>query len=182
MIQPIPGGRRRIDRVLSDDYLAGMDRLGLLEVRALRDEARQEEADLSYVRRLLHARIDIVRAELRRRGAGAGGSVVDQLPEILADGPGRSAGSARHLTAGPSRVGEYRRSVEQLLADIGLSDVGARTDGELRQALDQLTEHERAVSKIRHDVQQVTDACNAEIARRYRDGEASVDDLLRGPS
>src|ERR687887_2130720 len=94
---PVPGGRRRVDRVLAENYLAGIEQLSLDEVRALRREAQQEEADLSYVRRLLQGRLDIVRAELERRDAHQGGSVVEQLPEILADAV-PSPGSARHLT------------------------------------------------------------------------------------
>jgi hypothetical protein len=34
------------------------------------------------------------------------------------------------------------------------------------------------VSALRAQVQQVMDALGAEVARRYREGEAAVDDLL----
>jgi hypothetical protein len=40
------------------------------------------------------------------------------------------------------------------------------------------TDYEAAVSRNRRKVQDVMDACTAEIARRYQSGEASVDDLL----
>ncbi|HVV90822.1 MAG TPA: hypothetical protein VHB53_10035, partial [Solirubrobacterales bacterium] len=78
----LSGGNRRIDRVLSDGYLDGLTELPLAEVRELRNEAEQEEADLSYVRRLLQGRVDIIRAELaRRRGEfGESESIIDQLP------------------------------------------------------------------------------------------------------
>src|SRR5450756_452533 len=62
-----PGGVRRLDRVLAADYLAGLERRPLGDVRSLRREAEQEETDLSYTRRLIHGRIDILRAEQRRR-------------------------------------------------------------------------------------------------------------------
>lgn len=42
--------------------------LSLPELRILRRDAQRDEADLSYVRRLLQGRIDILRAELARRG------------------------------------------------------------------------------------------------------------------
>ncbi|CAM5392245.1 ABC transporter substrate-binding protein [Streptomyces tanashiensis] len=41
--------------------------LRLPELRALRRDAQSDEADLSYVRRMLQGRIDILRAELARR-------------------------------------------------------------------------------------------------------------------
>lgn len=181
-VDPLEGGRRRIDRVLGADYLAGIDALPLDDVRARRREAEQEETDLSYIRRLLQGRMDIVRAELRRRQGGSeDGSLVDQLAAILADGPpGAPHGLGRHVTVEPSRVDEHRRAVEQLVADAGVSDVVHRSDAELADSLARLEDYERAVSRNRRRVQDVMDSCTAEIARRYQSGEASVDDLLAG--
>ncbi|MGW2707493.1 RsiG family protein [Streptomyces sp. NPDC001356] len=87
-------------------------RLSLPELRTVRRDAQRDEADLSYVRRLLQGRIDILRAELGRRGrasvpAPADGSVVDRLPEILQDAPARQRSSARHVTLGTPHKEEY---------------------------------------------------------------------------
>jgi hypothetical protein len=170
---------RRIDRVLSGDYLAELSRLSLDEARSLRDEVAQEETDISYLRRLLQGRIDIIRAELDRRARGAGTSrLVDDLPKILADQSPAMRGLGRHLPREPSRVDEHRRHVESLIADADLGDVTSRTDEELRAALTIYEAEERAQSQKRRAVQAVSDACNAEIARRYRDGEADVGALL----
>jgi hypothetical protein len=177
---PVPGGRRRIDRVLAPDYLTGVGHYSLDEVRTRRREAQQEGADLSYLRRLLQGRIGIVRAELARREAHREGSVVAELPEILADAVPTEE-PARHPTLQPSRVDEHRRRVEQLVSDVNVSDVTARTDPELAGALEVLELHERTVAKWLGAVQQVADGCSAEIARRYREGEAHVEDLLRDP-
>jgi|tagenome__1003787_1003787.scaffolds.fasta_scaffold20455487_2 hypothetical protein len=180
-VDPMPGGRRRIDRVLAPDFLTAVGDMDLAEVRERRHEAEQEEADLSYVRRLLQGRIDIVRAELGRRSGDERGSLVDQLASILSDGtPHEAHGLGRHATVEPSRVAEHRRSVEQLVSDVGVSDVVNRTDDELAASLSRLTDYEAAVSRNRRKVQDVMDACTAEIARRYQSGEASVDDLLAG--
>jgi hypothetical protein len=180
-VDPMPGGRRRIDRVLDGDFIAGLDSASLSEVRGRRHEAEQEEADLSYVRRLLQGRIDIVRAELGRRSGGERGSLVDQLAGILAEGTvGEPRGSGHHNVVEPSRVAENRRSVEQLVSDVGVSDVVNRSDEELAESLSRLTNYEAAVSRNRRRVQEVMDACTAEIARRYQSGEATVDDLLAG--
>ncbi len=173
-----PGGNRRIDRVLAEDYLAGLPAASLQEVRGLRGEAEQEEVDLSYIRRMVQGRIDIVRAELERRG-GDGGKLVDRLASILADeqrAPARGLG--RHTTLEPTRADEHRRYVERLVADVDLSDVSTRSDDELRHALETLADEEQKLSAKRREVQQVMDACSAEITRRYRDGEADVSSLL----
>ena len=182
MSEPIPGGRRRIDRVLAPGYLDGLQRLPLDEVRARRREAEQEETDLSFLRRLLQGRIDILQAELDRRAEGTRRRVVDQLAEILADQPPGRPALGRHLSVEPTRVGEYRRSIERMVADVDISDVTARSEAELRRALASLTGYEEAVSRNRHAVQRVADTCRMEVARRYRIGEARVSDLLTRPA
>ncbi len=156
---------------------AGFRGLGLPELRSLRRDAQRDEADLSYVRRLVQGRIDILRAELARR-AGPESPVVDRLPEILLDTPSVHRSSARHVTLTTPRTDEYRQLAADTLAEIGLSDLGARTDEELLTAMGRLVRYERQVSRRRHRLQQTVDDCSAEIARRYRDGEAQVDDLL----
>lgn len=156
---------------------APLDALGLPELRLLRRSAQQEEADLSYVRRLLHGRIDILSAELGRR-ASPHSPVLDRLPEILTDGPSPRQASARHVTLGPPLREEYRELAEEMLAEVALSDLSARTDEELHQGLARLAGYEARISGRRQRLQRTADECSAEIARRYREGEAQVDDLL----
>ena len=178
-------GSRRIDKVLAEDYLDGLDALALADVRSLRDEARQEETDLSYVRRMLQGRIDIALAERSRRGAsGSKGAndatpLVDDLPKILGEhhrGPARGMG--RHQSVEPSNMGSTRRAEEQMAA-VDLTDLEARSDEALGALLAELATAEAEVSQRRRLVQDVVDATSSEIARRYRDGSAAVGDLLR---
>jgi hypothetical protein len=172
-----PHGRRRIDRVLADDFATDLSRLDLDEVRARRREAEQEEADLSYVRRMLQGRMDILRAELARR-AGGGEKIVEHLSQVLGDAGRSDHGLGRFLRVEPSRVAEHRRLVEQVIADVGVSDVEQHSDDELRAALGRLEGFERGVSEDRQRVQHVMDALTTEVAERYKSGSASVDDLL----
>ncbi|MCX4906722.1 hypothetical protein [Streptomyces sp. NBC_00878] len=168
-----------------------LGRLRLPELRTLRRDAQRDEADLSYVRRLLQGRIDILRAELGRRGAPRRGqgqgreariaddaSVVERLSEILTDAPARQRSSARHVTVGTPHSEEYRRLAADMLAEVELSDLEARTDLELNAAMGRLVGYEQEVSRRRQELQRTADDCSAEIARRYREGEAQVDDLL----
>ncbi|WP_406331090.1 hypothetical protein [Streptomyces sp. NBC_00203] len=167
--------------------------LRLPELRTLRRDAQRDEADLSYVRRLLQGRIDILRAELARRGkrrapspasgrlsvVGPGEpSVVERLSEILTDAPARHRSSARHVTVGTPHGEEYRALAADMLAEVELSDLDARTDEELGAGMGRLVRYEQQVSRRRQQLQRTADDCSAEIARRYREGEAQVDDLL----
>ncbi|MFH8978327.1 aerial mycelium formation protein [Streptomyces sp. NPDC017890] len=158
--------------------------LSLPELRTLRRDAQREEADLSYVRRLLQGRIDILRAELARRRpasvvtTAAKGPVVERLSEILTDAPARQRSSARHVTLGTPRSEECRRLAAEMLGEVELSDLTARTDAELTAGTGRLVRYEQQVSRRRQRLQGTADDCSAEIARRYREGEAQVDDLL----
>ncbi len=184
MTDPMPGGRRRIDRVLGENFLADLQTIPLEELRARRRESEQEEADLSYIRRLLHARLDLVRAELGRRENPDEPEepFIARLARILAD-PARGEGptmqaAARVMTVEPSRIAEHRRRVEQIVADVGLSDVEARTVEELTEAVGRLETFEEGVSTNRRAVQHVVDALSAEVGRRYRDGAVRAEDTL----
>ncbi|SEG88691.1 hypothetical protein SAMN05216223_119122 [Actinacidiphila yanglinensis] len=183
---------------LADPPAPDLRTTDLAALRALRRDAQREEADLSYLRRMLHGRIDILRAELARRdgseepsaparqgeagdaggAAGPDAAVVDRLSEILADGPSRVRSSARHVTLGTPLTERVRLLAEEMLSEVELSDLDARTDPELHAAMARLARHEQQVSRRRHALQQTVDGCSAEITRRYRAGEAHVEDLL----
>jgi hypothetical protein len=175
------GGHRRIDRLLGEAHdLSGMD---IDVLRELRADAEQEETDASYVRRLLQGRIDIVEFELSSRRGESSGDLISNLARILSDDhdssePAGPRGLGRHATLEPSRVDEHRRQVEALVADVGLSDVSARTDGELADAVAAYREEEHRVSTVRKQLQALMDDCSAELTRRYRQGEVQASSVL----
>ncbi|MFJ4339334.1 ABC transporter substrate-binding protein [Streptomyces sp. NPDC088915] len=172
-----PPAQRTSEPALPDRAQPDLGTLRLPELRALRRDARSDEADLSYVRRMLQGRIDILRAELARR-TDPEAPVLDRLSEILADVPSRHRTSARHVTLSTPRGEEYRRLANEMLSEVELSDLTARTDDELHAAMGRLAGYEQQVSRRRQELQRTADDCGAEIARRYREGEAQVDDLL----
>ena len=118
-VEVVPGGHRRIDRVLDPGFTEEVERLGLPELRARREEAEAEEADVSYLRRLLQGRLDILRAELVRGSSGGEQDVAGLLaglPAILTDdAPGTFSAIPRILV--PSRADQHRRRVERLVSD-----------------------------------------------------------------
>ncbi|MFJ9589261.1 RsiG family protein [Streptomyces acidicola] len=174
-----PVQRTNSTPVAPDQSSRDLALLRLSELRTLRRDAQRDEADLSYVRRLLQGRIDILRAELEGRGGTAApAGLVDRLPEILRDAPARHRSSARHVTVGTPQGEEYRALASDMLAEVELSDLQARTDEELGAGLRRLVRYEQQISRRRQQLQRTADDSSAEIARRYRDGEAQVDDLL----
>ena len=182
-----PGGRRPIDRVLADGFADDLRALPFEDLRERRHLAEQEEVDLSFARRLLQGRLDLLRAEQQQRELPQDGPVEGErtdaelardLSQALADAPRADHGLGRHLTTDPSRVGEHRRAAEQAVADVEASDPSALSDEAIVQAIEHLVELEQAVSDTRHQVQAVMDLMSTEVARRYREGEARVEDVL----
>jgi hypothetical protein len=183
--QPHEGGRRPIDRILAPGFADAVGELPFTELRERRRLVEQEEVDLSYARRLLQGRLDLLRAEqaARARGDAETGvrsdqELADDLSSALADGPRDDYGLGRHLSVDPSRVGEHRRRAEQAVADVSASDPSELEDNALAQAISHLAELEHEVSESRHQVQRVMDTLTAELGRRYASGEAKVEDVL----
>ena len=179
MTAPTPAaGGAGVDELLDPSFLDGIEELPMTEVRALRHRAEQEEVNLSYTRRLLQGRLDILRREVQRRAEHDGRSLVDLLPEILAEkGRGPAHGLGRHQTVQPSAPEEYESWVNGLTT-VDLSAITELTDAKLEQAARALAEAEKGLSERRRGVQQVMDALAGELGRRYREGEADVAALL----
>jgi len=176
--KPAPAGGAAVDALLDPGFLEDAVRRPMADVRRLRRQAEQEEVNLSYTRRLLQGRLDIVRRELQRRAENDGRSLVDLLPEILAEkGRGPAHGLGRHQTVQPASPEEFESWVNGL-SDVDLSAITELPDADLQRAARALAEAEKELSERRRGVQQVMDALAGELARRYRDGEADVAALL----
>ncbi len=174
-----PAGGAAVDELLQPGFLETATQASMAEVRRLRRQAEQEEVNLSYTRRLLQGRLDIVRRELQRRAEDDGRSLVDLLPEILSEkGRGPAHGLGRHQTVQPSAPEEYESWVNSLAPGVDLSAISDLTDAKLEKAARALAQAETGLSERRRGVQQVMDALAGELGRRYRDGEADVAALL----
>ena len=177
--KPSPAGGAAVDELLDPAFLESAVRGSMTDVRQLRRRAEQEEVNLSYTRRLLQGRLDIVRRELQRRSEHDGRSLVDLLPEILAEkGRGPAHGLGRHQTVQPHAPEEYESWVNSLTRGVDMSAIGELPDAKLEQAARALAEAEKDLSERRRGVQNVMDALAGELGRRYRDGEADVAALL----
>lgn len=172
-----------LDRVLAGDYLDGLDGMPLSRLRARKAECDEIEVALSFLRRLVQGRLDIVAAELGRRAGGGGGDLselVGQLPEILG-GSGRPFAGSRLPTALAPKV-NLRLLTADLDRIMDVDKAGAlpeMEDAAVEAVARDLAQLERTVSDQRHAIHQRLDALQSELVRRYRSGEATVDALLR---
>jgi hypothetical protein len=169
------GGKRRIDRVLSPAFIENLADLSLAEVKRRRDEALAEREYLSLLRRLVQGRFDILRAERAHRTGGEEGPLVDRLPETLADEtPAASRGEVIRVAVPDNEIAMARRRIEQLMADVTISDPASLSEEEMARAEQRLGDEERVVSEARAAVIAVHDTLQGELKRRYKDDLSQI--------
>lgn len=170
--------------VLDPAYVADLAGQDLDEVRSRRDRAQRVENGVSYLRRLAQGHLDIVNHErTRRREGGAPGDlaeVIGRLPDILAEHT-RGPGLARPpQDLEPAVVPEeLRAELDAIMAEADLADLPTLDDAGLAELGERLAAFEAEVSARRQALHACIDALQDEIKRRYRDGEADPDSVLR---
>ena len=164
-----------LERVLAPSYLTDLADLDDTELRARRTESQQVEAKLSYLRRLVQGRLDIVSAEFDRRARGEGpgdlSDLVARLPEILADrvrapGPGRMP-----TNLVPPDDDDLTAELDELSGPGALGSLPDLPDAELRSVADRLRDLEHRVSSQRRQVFDLIDTLQAELTARYEQSD-----------
>ena len=175
-LRPVSEHRRTIDIVLEPEYLADIAAADLDDLRQRREAAEDVESQISYYRRLLHGRVDLLNFELRRRSGQEERSLIEALPEILASGMTfGNEPNLRHLdTMPPLPPSTGRRLIDRIMDDGILTQLPELTDEELSEAIDRVQEVEAELSAQRRQLHGVIDALQDEIIARYRSqqGEA----------
>jgi hypothetical protein len=166
--------RRRLDKLLDPTFVHALDATADDELRSRLRESREEEEELSYLRRLLHGRLDILRAELDARKGGRGtAQALEVLQEALTEGRSGSANrGARAPVGGRVAASAGRRRAERIVSDDHLARLPDLDAGEIESVIGRATAEERRVSEERRRLHAVIDSLEAELAGRYRAGLA----------
>jgi hypothetical protein len=186
--------RGRADRLLEADFLDRLTDLDSGSLLTARDDAVEEEDQISYVRRLLQGRLDLLNFEKERRASGQGTqpelgtaegdrALARRLGKVLTAPP---TGVLRLVRADASAgaatvsVAEHRRAAEAAAGDVRLSDPKALDDAALDAALERIAVFESGVSVNRRRLQIVADALLAEVARRVEAGALPAEEIPAG--
>jgi hypothetical protein len=168
--------RRRYEAIAEPGYVEDLEDRSLEDLRALRDECREVENEISFERRLCHARIDILRAEIERRSGEQDQDLLSRLPEILGSAELRGEEAALPSRAPdlsiPRNVDIPRRRVEEIAGEQTMTRLNQLQSDEIKEIMSNLAEHERNLSARRRKLHEVMDVIQAEIVRRYTSGEA----------
>lgn len=174
--------KRRIDIVIESAFVEGLADADMDELREKRSICNDLDTELSYYRRLLHGRLDLLSFEVRRRSGEETRSLIDALPEILASdmSGGSRSGMPRPLSVDTPDIPEAgRRIVDRVLGDDFLTRLPALEDAELEEIRTSLADVERSVSRDRRAVYAAHEQINDELARRYREGLTKVENILQ---
>jgi hypothetical protein len=159
----------RSSRVLDPSYLEGLDARPIDELRSMHAECLELETEVSYVRRLTQARIDILEAETGRRERGDSlEDLIKSLPQILADhGPrGEPASSRLPMQMAPEQDSEWAPQLEEFGGT--LTNLPNLTPEQLDEAVRGLRALEREVSDERRALFGVIDRIDLVLADRLK--------------
>ncbi|GAB2780105.1 hypothetical protein GCM10027020_37030 [Nocardioides salsibiostraticola] len=160
---PADGQRRTVFAATASPHLA---EVSLRELREYRERLRSEEERISYWRRLIHARVDLIRA------GNLGDAVIDieKLGRVLGD-----TGSG-HMRSALHRV----RAADPLPELPDLESVWTVPDDEegTADALERLAGAEATLTSYRRGLHERIDEATAELIVRYRKEPARALEIL----
>jgi len=151
------GSRRRTltDPSLSP-HLAG---LSLTELRAYRQQLMDEEDRVSYWRRLVHARLDVLEAEIRNSGTLS----VEQLIEVLGD---TATGKTRTALAAIRPADPLPEL--PVLAEMWVTEIDPHDADAIRDAMERLRVAEVKLTGYRRALHERLDEATGDLIGRYR--------------
>jgi len=144
---------------------ARWDDLSLPQLRTYRHGLSEEEEKVSYWRRLVHARIDVLEAESRHERPLR----LEELIRVLGDtGTGRARTALVNIRAADD-LPEL-----PVLADVWVTEVDHGDHAGVAEAVGRLRAAERQLTEYRRALHHRLDAATAELITRYRDSPASA--------
>lgn len=168
------------EELLSEDLLHRLDTLDTAELRRVRGACEAAEEGISYARRLLQGRLDILRAGLDERADPEAGRLLAELPALLADdGHVADPMQARATRVRvPADADRYSDLIDTVITEDELPAIGGNDLEGVERVTEALTAVERELSDRRRALFARIDAVRAELVARYKDGRADVRELL----
>ncbi len=160
---PPSGQRRTITDATASPHLAEVD---LAELRAYREKLRAEEERISYWRRLIHARVDLIKAGSLRDAV----IDVDALGRVLGDTGSGHMRTALHRVRASDPLPE--------LPDLEGVWVTPTDEAGTAEALERLGTAERTLTSYRRALHDRIDEATAELIVRYRENPQQALEIL----
>lgn len=162
-----------------EEWVSDIGAMSDVELKGLIGDLANDEQEISYGRRILHGKIDLLRAELvnrlrARHDAGAE-SITDadvaKLTDLISAG-GESGG------APSAQLAEASEPAPTTTQSDAFPDLGQLDDPQLKELINKLTAEEREISYQRRILHGKIDILRAELVNRMRSqhevGEATI--------
>jgi hypothetical protein len=165
------------ERRTLEEWVSDIGSMSDAELKGLIGELATDEQDISYGRRILHGKIDLLRAELvnrlRARHDAGQESITDadvaKLTDLITAAESEAAPGGP-LADASTDVGDVQME--------SFPDLGALSDAELKELIRKLTDEEREISYQRRILHGKIDILRAELVNRMRvqreEGEATI--------
>jgi len=181
-----------VQRLVAAELISDISAVPIEDLRSLRAECAQVEGDISFVRRVVQGRLDMIGYEAARRVPQTGrrssdGGQIDttvnilfDLPDVLTTGGATPLASQRHMGAhepGPVAI-SLASDVDAIIGSDEMAALASLSDERLSAIMESLRGCEMEMSGMRRQLHERIDAIQAEVVRRYQAGEASADFFL----
>ena len=141
------------------------DHLSLADLREYRQRLTQEEEKISYWRRLVHARIDVLEAEAHHERPLS----INELIRVLGDtGAGRTRTALVNVRAADD-LPEL-----PVLHDMWVTELDPNDRAAVEEAVSRLRSAESQLTDYRRALHQRLDAATAELIVRYRENPTAA--------
>jgi hypothetical protein len=169
-----------LEKIIDESYTADLSSCTTSEVRRKKADADVHEVALSYARRILQGKIDLLRAELASRHGDEREPVSDSVADIAQALEPRRDREFRGRFPGFLQRPETEevRKAEEAASNPIFTRLEEASEDELAWLAGRLRDEERRISDLRNKLHAQIDALEAELVRRYASGEASVDEVL----
>lgn len=168
-----------IERVTAAGYVAGIDAFPIEDIRQRRDECRDLENAVSYVRRFAQARLDLVAGPEGPKGPSELSASLSSHSGPTTARPQADSYARPPQNLEPNSFADQLSAVlDEVVAPSKLMNSAGIDDTERHQMVLVLGEFEQQISQVRQQLHDVISLLMTELVRRYRDGDASVDSLL----
>ncbi len=166
----------RLKIVLGPEFISGCESWSSELLRERRQEAENLEASISYARRLIQGRIDVLHTYSRE---GSPNALQDSFSRVKDAITG-------HMTAPTSRIAHNDVSGDSLIPTsreisslVGVDiEVTVDTPEEVQSKLEGLKMAEVQLSGYRKELHRIIDILRHQLVLRYQSGQISVDQIL----
>jgi hypothetical protein len=166
-----------------EGYLTDLTTCPVDVLRERRGQCERLEAKVSYLRRLVQGRLDIVRAERHRRATGgeAGDmeTLVLRLPEILGDKVHAPGFGRLPTNLMPPEDDALTADLDEIAGAEAMGSLPELSDAQLDSLVGRLVDLEAEVSGRRRELFGVIDALQSELVRRYQEGQVDPSSVLQ---